>query len=193
MSKEIRGREKFNKYRKLLLLMYKISLLLPLKIRLRFFEHFRMTQGMKGLAIRYVLLKSIAKHCGDNISIHPGVYIFNPSNLYLNNNISIQPMSYIDATGEIVIGNDVSIAHGATIMSSSHNYKALDTPIKDQGVSLKKTIINDNVWIGAKATILYGVTIRQGTIIAANTVVNKNVDENSIMSGQSMHMIKKRV
>ena len=151
-----------------------------------------MTKGIIGIVLRYALLKSIAVNCGDNVAIYPGVYLLKPDKLIIGNNVSIHPMCYIDSTGGIVIGNDVSIAHGTTIMSSTHNYADVNVAIKDQGIKLLKTEIKDNVWIGAKSTILAGVVVESGSIIAANAVVTKNVPQNTVVGGVPARTIKLR-
>ena len=107
-----RGREKFQKAKPLILAAARFYRIFPLKIRIKLLEHYRGMKGAKGLALRYALLQSITKHCGDNVSIHPGVYLLHPQGLSLGDNVSIHPMCYLDATGGITIGNDVSIAHG---------------------------------------------------------------------------------
>lgn len=193
MSEKTRGRDKFYKYKKYIILLSKFFGIMPLRIRLKIFEHFRMTKGIKGIVIRYALLKSITAHCGDNVSIQPGVYILNPEKISFGDNVSVHPMCYLDATGGIFIGNDVSLAHGVTVMSSQHNFEDAYKPIKDQGVTLQKTIINENVWIGAKATILAGKIVESGSIVGANTVITKNVDANSVVVGIPGRTIKKRV
>jgi acetyltransferase-like isoleucine patch superfamily enzyme len=101
-------------------------------------------------------------------------------------------MSYIDAFGGISIGNDVSIAHGVTILSSNHNYQSQLLPIKDQGMEMRYTKIEDDVWIGAKATVLGGVTICKGTIVAAGAVVTKTFKPNQIIAGIPANVIGER-
>lgn len=189
-----RGREEYEKYKKIIGIFARIISILPFKIRKKMLEHYRSTKGKKGIAIRYILLKTLCKKCGDNVCIQPDVYIFNVQNLEIGNNVSIHPMSYIECgpKGRIVIGDDVSIAHGVTILAVSHKYSRLDIPIKDQGIEEKQTIIESDVWIGAKATILQGKTIKKGSIIAANCVVTKDNEENSIIGGIPNKIIKKR-
>lgn len=189
---KLRERDKFNKAKKIINIISKLYSLLPYSIRLKLFDFHRTTRGNIGLVIRYALLKSTAKSCGDNVAIFQDVYIFKVNNLSIGNNVSIHPMCYIDATGNIDINNDVSIAHGTTILSSSHNYTDTKIPIKDQGMTLSKTYINNNVWIGAKVTILSGITINSGCIIGANSVVTKNTKENSIVAGVPAKLIKMR-
>ena len=154
---------------------------------------FRRTKGHKGLVLRYALLKTLARSCGDNISIHPDVYLFSVNQLKIGNNVSIHPMCYIDATGGIDIGNDVSIAHASTILSTTHTFDELDMPIKDQAVEKRKTIIEDNVWIGAKSTILCGNTVYSGSVIAAGAVVTHDIPMNTIVAGVPARVIKERI
>lgn len=195
-KKEIRGRDKFNKYKFLLNLASGFLGNLPFKLRLRLFECSRMTKGNKGIAIRYVLIKTLTKKCGDNVSIQPNVYIFNPQNLSVGDNVSIHPMCYIECGNNghegVTIGNDVSIAHGVSIIANSHKFQNTSIPIKDQGMFEKAVTIKNNVWVGAKATILHGITIGEGCIIAANAVVTKEVVCNTIVGGVPARVIKKR-
>lgn len=188
----IRGRDKFNKIKPIINILINISRLIPKKARKKLFELFRNKKGNTGLLIRYILLTTIVKKCGENVSIHPGVYLFGLDKLSIGNNVSIHPMSYIDANGGVEIGNDVSIAHGVSILSTSHIYEDINIPIKDQGIDSKKTIIEDNVWVGAKASILYGNIVKNGSIIAANTVVTKNIDCNVIVGGVPARTIIER-
>ncbi|MEK3806947.1 acyltransferase [Bacillus sp. FSL H8-0547] len=188
----VRGREKFSRYKPIISSLVTICNLFPEVIRQKLFVLFRLTTGNKGLLIRYILLKSLAKSCGDNVSVHPGVYILNPQKISIGNNVSIHPMCYIDALGEINIGNDVSIAHGVTIMSSTHQYSNLKISIKDQPVDALKTDIYENVWVGAKVTILAGVEVNSGSVLAAGAVVTKNVERDTIVGGVPAKKIKNR-
>lgn len=192
MSNEVRGREKFQKYKKGILVITKIVSLIPSKIRLVFLNHVRNYNGIKGLILRYILFKSLCRQCGDNVSIYPGVYLFNIDRLKVGNNVSIHPMCYIDATGEIEIGNDVSIAHNTTIMSTEHNYSERKELIKNQGCSFYKTIIKSNVWIGAGCRILAGSIINEGAIIASGAVIKNVVESNYIYGGVPGKKIKER-
>lgn len=187
-----RGRDKFAKFKLLINVLVKFFHLFPRSFLEKLLLFFRETKGIKGITIRYILLKCLARNCGDNVSIHPNVYLFSVDKLSIGKNVSIHPMCYIDASGEIEIGDNVSIAHSSTIMSTDHNYEDLEIPIKDQGVTAKKVTIGSNIWIAAKATILSGITIESGSIIAAGAVVCKNIDKNSVVGGVPAKLIKKR-
>ena len=188
----MRGRDKFLKYKKIINLLVKLYSLLPKKVRRKRLVKARNKIGVWGIVNRYALLKSLCKSCGDNVLIGENVYLFSVENMSIGDNVSIHPMSYIDATGGLTIGNDVSIAHGTTIMTTSHKYAEKDIPIKDQGCLVETVEISNNVWIGAKATILCGIKIKEGSVVGANAVVTKNVDKDNIVAGVPAKVIKTR-
>lgn len=187
-----RGRDLFHKYKRILYILAAFISCFPLKLRKKLFENARYSRGMYGIVIRYILFKSIAEKCGDNVLIAQGCFILSPEKISAGDNVSIQPMCYVDAAGGIVIENNVSIAHAVTILSSTHNYSSLDLPIKDQGMTYLPTVIKENVWIGAKATILGGTIIEAGSVIGATAVVTKNTEHNSVVAGVPAKIIKMR-
>ena len=187
-----RGRETFHKYRNLLYRGADALALLPRSFRLKIFCMMRRKGGMSGLALRYMLLRSLAKKVGDNVSIHPDVYLLHPEGLELGNNVSIHPFCYIEASGGVQIGSDVSIAHGVTLMSETHVFDRKEVAIKDQGLQAKEVCIENNVWIGAKATILGGNKVSTGAIVAASAVVTKPVPPYAIVAGVPAKVIKLR-
>ena len=187
-----RGRDLFHKFKPILIVLAKVFRLLPVPFRTKLLICFRSMKGYKGLAIRYALVKTLAKTCGDNVSIHPDVYLFSVDQLSLGDNISIHPMCYIDAGGGIDIGSDVSVAHATTILSTTHTYDGHNLPIKDQPLITQKTVIEDNVWIGAKVTILCGNTVHSGSVIAAGAVVAHDIPANTMVAGVPARVVKER-
>lgn len=197
-DKNTRGREVFNTYKSLIKVVVGIYKLFPFSCRVKMLELHRNMRGRIGYGIRYALVKSIVRQCGSNVSIAPGVYLNNIQNLILGSNISIHPMCYIECgpakESYIQIDNDVSIAHGTTIIATSHTYQNDETDIiKDMPVISKPVHICSNVWIGAKATVLYGVTIKSGCVVGANSVVNKSTEENGIYVGAPAVRVKSRL
>lgn len=160
------GREFFKRYEKLINICVKSVQLLPINFREVLFGSLRNMPGKCGMFLRYVLLATLAKHIGQNVVIFPMVFFKHLENLSLGNNVSIHPMCYVDAEGGIEIGNDVSIAHRTTILSSNHTYTNNTMPIKYQPMSLAKTVIHDNVWIGCGCVLLAGVEVGRGGLLA---------------------------
>lgn len=188
------GRNIFLRYKILINLCVNLIKIFPVKIRKNLLILVRNIKGIIGIGIRYILFKSLAGRCGDNIVIKENVYLFAPERMYIGNNVSIHPMCYIQpGEAKIVIGDNVSIAHSTTIIAESHSYKETDIPIKYQHMISQDVIIEDNVWIGAKCTILMGKIIHKGSIVGANSVVTHNIDENTIVAGNPAKKIKSRI
>lgn len=187
-----RGRDKFQKFQGVISLVVKWYRLFPRKVRYRMLERNRYTRGYIGQVKRYALVKSIAKIVGDNVSIKEGAFLYNIDDLTIGNNVSIWPLVYIDAYGGLSIGNDVSIAHGVSILTFEHQYEDHKIPIKDQEVKSLSVSIGDNVWIGAKATILGGNHIESGSVIGAGTIITKDVPHDSIVVGVPGRKVKDR-
>lgn len=187
-----RGRDAFKKRKKQIMLLVSVVKKFSVKRRKKWLVKRRKTTGKKGLLLRYILLKSLAKSCGDNVSIFENVYIYSPENIEFGDNVSIHPMCYLEGQGGIRISNDVSIAHSTSILSTTHNMDDNDIPIKDQGVTEKQVIIHDNVWLGCKVTVLCGTEISSGSVVGANSVVTKNIEQDSVYAGTPARKIRSR-
>ena len=92
----------------------------------------------------------------------------------------------------LIIGNGVRIGPHTAIIASNHIFDDVSKFIHEQGSSSKGIIIEDDVWVGAGAKILDGVTIRKGTIVAAGAVVTKSTVSYSIVAGVPARMISSR-
>ncbi len=196
MSQEVtRGRNQFKKVKRILMLISLFYRILPLRMRKKALERHRYTGGKIGIGLRYAILKSISNSIGDNVAIFQDVYINNPENIVIGDNVSIHQMSYLEcgySENGITIGNDVSIAHGVTIMATTHLFDNKEMNIKDQGVITEKIEIQDNVWLGAKSVVLSGTTIRKGNIIGASAVVTKTTEPYGIYVGIPARRIRDR-
>lgn len=146
--------------------------------------------GNLGSRLRCFILKHLGCRIGNDCYIGPNVTIISPSNLTIGNNVSIHQDCYIDAIGGIQIGDDVSIAHSVSILSFNHNYSAKDCPIKKQGTTKQKIIIEDDVWVGCKVTILPGTIIRNRTVVGAMSLCNKIYNPNMMIAGIPAKPIK---
>ena len=93
--------------------------------------------------------------------------------------------------GPVCIGNHVNLAQGITITALNHNFEDASTRIDEQGISTKPVVIGDDVWIGANAVILPGVTIGSHCVVAAGAVVTKDVPDNCVVGGVPAKVIKK--
>ena len=92
--------------------------------------------------------------------------------------------------GPVSIGNHVNLAQGITVTALNHNFTDTSKRIDEQGISTKQVTIGDDVWIGANAVILPGVTIGRHVVVAAGAVVTKDVPDNCIVGGVPAKVIK---
>lgn len=93
--------------------------------------------------------------------------------------------------GPVTIGSHVNLAQGITVTALNHNFDNINENIDSQGITTKQVIINDDVWIGANAVILPGVTIGRHSVVAAGAVVTMDVPENTVVGGVPAKIIKR--
>lgn len=121
---------------------------------------------------------------------------FNPT-ITIGKNCWIGLYNHISSTNRIDIGDGFLSGKWVTIVDNDHgntDYETLQTPpAKRTIVSKGPVIIGKNVWVGDKATILAGVTIGDGAVIAANTVVTKDVPAYSVCAGNPGKIIKHNI
>ena len=184
------GRLFFKRFSFLLSLIISFVSILPKNTRKSMFVCFRNVTGKKGILIRYILIKNLVKSCGSNVAIRETVIIESLENIEFGNNVSIHPFCYVDAQGGVKIGDNVSVAHNTSILSFNHTWNNKKIPIKYNELVSKPVHIENDVWIGCGCRILSGVTIHSRAIIAAGSVVTKNVVSNSLVAGVPAKFIK---
>lgn len=98
----------------------------------------------------------------------------------------------LGAGGGIRIGNNVLIGQSVNIHAESHVFADAERLIKDQGITCQGVTIEDDVWIGSKATILDGVTVGRGAVVGAGAVVTKPIPPYAIAAGVPARIIGSR-
>ena len=93
--------------------------------------------------------------------------------------------------GPVTIGSHVNLAQSIVVTALNHNFSDPKQYIDEQGVSTMPVVISDDVWIGANAVILPGVTIGEHSVVAAGAVVTKDVPGGCIVAGVPAKIIKK--
>lgn len=107
-------------------------------------------------------------------------------NITLGKNIFINSGCCFQDQGGITIGDDTLIGHQVVLATLNHDI----TPSKRANLVPSPINIGKNVWIGAKAVVLAGVSIGDNAIVAAGAVVNRNVPKNAIVAGVPAKIIK---
>jgi acetyltransferase-like isoleucine patch superfamily enzyme len=163
------------------------------KLALRAYLATMRIEGMWALGLRRRLVGIMTGHRLTNVNIFPDVFLEGVEGLRLGHDVSLNRGCNVSAFGGITIGNYVSIGHAVSIVSTNHGFADRDTPIQLQPSRYEPVAIADNVWIGARATILAGVAIPSGTIVAAGAVVTRSIaDPDMIVAGVPARAIKPR-
>jgi acetyltransferase-like isoleucine patch superfamily enzyme len=110
----------------------------------------------------------------------------------IGNNVGIGEFAYLGGAGGLEIGNDVIAGQFLSCHPENHIFTNLEMPIRLQGVQRKGIKIGDNCWLGSKVTILDGVELGDGCIVAAGAVVNQSFPANSIIGGVPAKLLKTR-
>lgn len=105
---------------------------------------------------------------------------------------SINPFTIIYGHGDTTIGDNVLIAGHCMIIPNNHIFNSTDIPISKQGNTSYGIFIEDDVWIGHGCSILDGVIIGKGAIVAAGSVVNRDIPPYTIYGGVPAKFIKNR-
>jgi acetyltransferase-like isoleucine patch superfamily enzyme len=160
---------------------------------LKHFRWYRTTLGPHSFIELSVKISNPANiSLGQNSYISHGVIITNDNGiLKMGDQCHIASGCVINcAKGNLICGNNVAIGPNTCLICHS-NYYSPKTLITETHIS-KNIIINENVFIGANATILPGITIGKNSIVGAGAVVTRDVPPNTIVGGVPAEKIKDR-
>jgi maltose O-acetyltransferase len=118
--------------------------------------------------------------CGEGVSIQLPVVINHPDHLRVGARVSINAFVHIWALGGVTIGDDTLIASHVAITALTHDPRG---ELFSATQVTRPVVIGRNVWIGAHAVILPGVTVGDGAVIGAGAVVTKDVAPRAIVTG----------
>jgi acetyltransferase-like isoleucine patch superfamily enzyme len=124
--------------------------------------------------------------------IQPRVVIVHAERIISGSQLGINSGSYINGVGGIKFGSNVLIGSNVTISSGQHSIEGEQPPVFARISIPIKITINDDVWIGAGAVIMPGITLGKGSVIGANAVVTRDTEEYSINVGVPAKKINDR-
>lgn len=131
---------------------------------------------------------------GDGSILHPGAILDTGpgGRIELGKSNSVNPYCVLYGHGGLKTGNYVRIAAHTVVIPANHIFDDSTVPIAKQGLTRKGIQMGSDIWIGTGSRILDGVTIHDGAIIAAGSVVNKTVDRGAIVGGVPAKVLKYR-
>ena len=157
------------------------------------------------------LLAPLYQHRGRHAIIHHSVRMDTPPyrKFWLGDYSVVESFACINnAVGDVIIGNHtriglhntiigpvtigihVNLAQGITITALNHNFDDSEKRIDQQGISTKEVVLEDDIWVGANAVILPGVTIGKHAVVAAGAIVTKDVPPHSLVAGVPAKVIR---
>jgi acetyltransferase-like isoleucine patch superfamily enzyme len=112
--------------------------------------------------------------------------------LKVGDNSNIGHFAFVGCSGYIEIGDRVLMGPRVTLLGENHDFDDPARPIKQQGVTRRDIVIGDDCWLGAGSTILAGVNVGSGSVVAAGSVVTHDVAPLSVVAGVPARVVRER-
>jgi acetyltransferase-like isoleucine patch superfamily enzyme len=137
--------------------------------------------------VRALFSELIGKQLDDSFSLIPPFYTTGGVDINIGRNVFINQNCTFYDLGGLDIADDVMIGPNVSIITSGH---PIEPSRRREGVIAKPIVIERNVWIAAGATIIGGVTVGENSVIAAGSVVTKDVPPNTLVGGNPARVIR---
>lgn len=151
------------------------------------FPRFRMCNAIKSM-----LLRIMGAKVGCSVIYYPGVWIAPGRSLTVGDHVDFAVDVIVTTAGGVEIGDRTLIGYRAQILSANHRIPNGRTAIFSAGHDFGRVVIGKDVWIGANVIVLPGVTIGEGAVVAAGSVVTKDVDRFTIVAGTPARPVRSR-
>lgn len=138
-------------------------------------------------AWRSFLLRCFGAKTGRSVHVYPGAKIWAPWNLEIDDEAAVANGAILYTQGKITIGKRAVISQGAHLCAGTHDYNLPDFPLYTRPI-----VIGDHAWVAAEAFIHPGVTVGEGCVIGARSVVTKSMPEWMVCAGHPCKPLKMR-
>ncbi len=148
-----------------------------------------------GRLLEYVKMRRLRRgirEIGDDFRVNHGVIIKGRRGLRLGNHVHFNDHVWINARGGVTFGDNVQVGCYVIIHSANHCYRDKELLITQQGHDEKPVTIGSDVWIGARAVILPGVSLGEGVVVGAGSVVTKDVEPYHVVVGNPAKTMRVR-
>jgi maltose O-acetyltransferase len=145
-----------------------------------------------GYAWRRALVRRIFDGCGSDVIVKQGAYFGTGRGLRVGHRAQIGHNSRIDHA--VTLGDDVVMGPDVVIMTIGHAFMDASRPVNQQGALPRRPVtIGNDVWLGTRVIVLPGVTIGDGAVVGAGSVVTKSVPAMAVVAGNPARIVKHRV
>lgn len=136
---------------------------------------------------RCMLYRLFGARIGRNVRIDSSAKLMYPWNIEIGDNVWVGYNCDLYSVDKIKIGNNVALAHNIFLATAAHNVNILEFP-----TIIAPITIEDEVWISSNVFVQQGVTIHKGAVVAACSLVTKDLPEGMICMGHPAKPVKKR-
>ena len=143
----------------------------------------RSLPGVEGFVLRYLLYRALFERLDGFCYVYPGARLSHTYGIRAGRNLMINAGAFIYGRGGLSFGDHVMIGPNVVIVSSQHRFDDPRIEMVFQGHQAAFVTIGSDVWIGANAVILPGVTVADGTVVSAGAVVTRDTEPYSIVGG----------
>lgn len=149
--------------------------------------------GKVSMLFRRFFCRHIFASCGDKLVVENRAYFGNGKNFSVGDEGALGA-NFKSVNRIVTIGNNLMMAEEVLFLGGGHKYDRLDIPMGHQGSEPQTPLlIEDDVWIGARAIVLPGCRhIGKGVIVGAGSVVTKDIPDYAIVGGNPARVIKYR-
>lgn len=139
------------------------------------------------MGFKKFLLQLFGARIGKGFVIKPSVHIKFPWKLELGDHVWIGEHVWIDNLDTVIIGNNVCLSQGALLLTGNHDYTLPSFDFKNAPI-----ILEDGVWIGAKAVVCPGVHCKSHAVLSVGSVATKVLEPYCIYQGSPAKEVRKR-
>ena len=143
-------------------------------------------------AIKTGFLRLNGATIGKRVTYYPGVWITPGRNLLVGDDVDFGVGVLIESAGGVEIGDRTLLGHGVKLIAGNHRIPSNRGRIFGAGSVRKPIKIGSDAWIGSNSIILPGTTIGVGAVVAAASVVTKDVDPYTVVGGNPARIIRIR-
>ena len=136
---------------------------------------------------KILILRLFGAKVGKGVILKPRVNIKYPWFLEAGNNVWFGEDVWIDNLGMVKIGNNVCLSQGALLLCGNHNFTK-----EFFDLIVGEIILEEGVWVGAKAVVCPGVTMNSHSILTVGSILTQNTETNGIYKGNPAVLVKRR-
>lgn len=156
------------------------------------FHHFDRFGTHVAMGARVRFFGPVSVFIGSHSALFDDVIISGVGEVHIGDRSTIGHNSVLVSRERIQIGDDCMLAAFCYVLDVDHEFANPEQAIAQQGLRIKPVIVGNDVWVGAGSFILRGVTIGDGAVVAANSVVTEDVPPYTVVAGCPAKVIKKR-